>query len=181
MRKLSELEGVSLGIIHHFQPCTAYFVRCQLRDSPSTLWQASAGSVYPLVSRLENQGLIKATEDGDKRGRKNLTLTERGVSDLQSWVLNGSDQSKVAAIMDPLRNRIAFLSVLDDQTQMIYLDQLLVEMKVFYEVTKKRLADSPKSDDLYKHMVALGAMQSTQSRLNWLSEVKQLIIEKHAK
>ncbi len=60
-RKLSELEGVSLGIVYKRQACTAYRVRSELKEAPSSHWRASAGSVYPLLNRLEANGLLVTT------------------------------------------------------------------------------------------------------------------------
>lgn len=130
-----------------------------------------------MLSRLEKLGLLAATEDGDKRGWKNLIVTADGEKHLKAWILSGSDQALIASIMDPLRNRISFLKLLDTEQQIVYLDELLVLMDGFYQQTKDRLAACPKSDDLYQHMVALGAMQSTESRLKWLVEVKKLLLE----
>ena len=53
IRVLSELEGVCLGLVRKHEPCTAYRVRQELKAAPSSHWQASAGSVYPLLTRLE--------------------------------------------------------------------------------------------------------------------------------
>ena len=91
-RKLSELEGVSLGIIYKQQPCTAYRVRSELKEAPSSHWRASAGSVYPLLARLEAEGLVVTTSDkNDGRGRKLLKVTAEGRKSLQAWVIAGAD------------------------------------------------------------------------------------------
>jgi hypothetical protein len=52
-RKLSELEGVSLGIIYKQQPCTAYRVRSELKEAPSSLkvW-ITAGVDQDLISSV---------------------------------------------------------------------------------------------------------------------------------
>ncbi|MGJ8663889.1 MAG: helix-turn-helix transcriptional regulator [Marinicella sp.] len=178
MRSLSELEGVSLGIIYNFQPCTAYFVRGQLKSSPSSHWQASAGSVYPLVARLEELGLLSASEDGDKRGRKYLTVTQTGEQQIKEWVLSGAQQDLVSAIMDPIRTRIAFLQLLDRSEQSQYLNELISLMEQFFDETLIKLQQSPKEQDVYGYLVALGAMQTSEARLNWLYEVRKSLVSK---
>lgn len=179
MRNLSELEGVSLGIIYHAQPCTAYFVRSQLKNSPSSHWQASAGSVYPLVTRLEAHGLITAAADGDKRGRKKLQVTSTGEDHIKAWILAGADQAVVAAIMDPIRSRIAFLQLLDSTEQARYLDELIGLMQNLLTETRIRLMQYPLEIDIYGHLVALGAMQTTQARLDWLYQVRKILLNKN--
>ncbi len=176
MRVLSELEGVSLGIIYNFQPCTAYFVRGQLKSSPSSHWQASAGSVYPLVTRLEDQGLLLASADGDKRGRKYLRVTPQGEQSIQTWVLAGADEALVAAITDPIRTRMAFLQLLSPAQQKQYVNELVIMMEAFFLNTQMRLEACSQEQDLNAYLVALGAMQTTQARLNWLYEVRRLLV-----
>ena len=78
-RLLSELEGVCLGIIRKHESCTAYRVRLELKEAPSSHWRASAGSVYPLLARIEEEGFIETTSDKqDGRGRKYMTVSTMG-------------------------------------------------------------------------------------------------------
>ena len=63
-RVLSELEGVCLGLVRKHEPCTAYRVRQELKAAPSSHWHASAGSVYPLLARLEDRGGRDFVVDG---------------------------------------------------------------------------------------------------------------------
>ncbi len=174
MRKLSELEGVCLGIIRKFQPCTAYGVRLVLKASPSSHWQASAGSVYPLLARLETEKLIFTEDDEtDGRGRKLLTVTGRGRQSLRSWITMGSEPVSVAAVMDPTRTRLFFLDVLNEQQRRDYVNKLIVAMESHLEDTRVRLGKSPEEDDLFDHLGALGATLATQARLEWLKIVRQ--------
>jgi len=178
LKNLSELEGVSLGIVYNFQPCTAYFVRRELRESPSSHWQASAGSVYPLLARLQKRGLLASlADDGDKRGRKHFSVTRKGERAIKTWILAGAEPDMVAAIMDPIRSRMFFLSLLDTAQKKQYLDDLLELMEDFFEQTRLRLAQSPEDEDLYRYLAALGAMKTTQARLEWLRAVRKRIIK----
>ena len=63
MRELSELEGVCLGLVGKYEPCTPYRVRQELKAAPSSHWHASAGSVYPLLTRLEDKKLLVTSSD----------------------------------------------------------------------------------------------------------------------
>lgn len=172
MRKFSELEGVCLGVVYQQQPCTAYFVRRALKQSPSSHWQASAGSVYPLLARLEEAGLIKTTADeSDGRGRKLLDLTTNGRKALRAWIMAGVDSSLIAAIIDPIRSRIFFLSTLSSRQQYDFLTQVIDMTENYLEETKMRLEQTPELDDLYGYLGALGATMVTRARLDWLKEV----------
>lgn len=173
MRKFSELEGVCLGVVYQQQPCTAYSVRRALKQSPSSHWQASAGSVYPLLARLEEARLLKTTADeSDGRGRKLLDLTTNGRKALREWIMAGTDPGLIAAIIDPIRSRTFFLSILRPGQQRDFLTQVVDLTEDYLEETKKRLEKTPESDDLYGYLGALGATMLTRARLNWLKEVR---------
>jgi len=176
LRKLSELEGVCLGIVYKQQPCTAYSVRRALKESPSSNWQASAGAVYPALSRLEDAGLLSTTfDESDGRGRKLLEVTATGRQALREWIKAGIDPKMIAAIMDPIRSRTFFLDVLNIRQQQHYLAQMITLTEAYLEETNTRLAQSPESENLYAHLGALGATLATRARLDWLKIVQERI------
>ncbi len=173
-RKLSELEGVSLGIIYKQQPCTAYRVRCELKEAPSSHWRASAGSVYPLLARLEADGFVAATTDrNDGRGRKLLKVTTQGRRSLQAWIIAGADQDLISSVMDPIRSRTFFLKVLSAPKRQEYLDHLIVLTESFLLETKDHLEQKKKTGDLFDYLGSLGAMKVTEARLDWLRVVRK--------
>ena len=173
-RKLSELEGVSLGIVCQQQPCTAYRVRSELKKAPSSHWRASAGSVYPLLARLEAEGFVTTTTDkNDGRGRKLLEVTAQGRQSLKAWVIAGADQDLISSVTDPIRSRTFFLDVLSAPKRREYLDQLIVLTQSYLAETKDHLAQEKKSGDLYDYLGSLGAMKVTEARLGWLRVVRK--------
>ena len=173
-RKLSELEGVSLGIIYKREPCTAYRVRSELKEAPSSHWRASAGSVYPLLARLEAEGLVVTTMDkNDGRGRKLLNVTADGRKSLRAWVIAGADPDLVSAVTDPLRSRTFFLDVLSESKRRNYLNKLIELTRDYLSETKDRLQKAKESDDLYDYLGSLGAMRVTEARLDWLRDVRK--------
>lgn len=172
MRKLSELEGVCLGLVRKFQPCTAYQVRRALKDSPSTHWQASAGSVYPLLKRFEEAGLVTATSDKtDGRGRKLISATDDGKQALKQWITSGTRPEMVSAIMDPARSRMFFLDVLPSKQRKSYINELIDQMERHLLDTRLRLETVPESQDQFGHFGALAAVRMTEARLDWLKHV----------
>ena len=177
-RKLSELEGVSLGIIYKQQPCTAYRVRRELKEAPSSHWRASAGSVYPLLARLEAEGLVVTTTDkNDGRGRKLLKVTAEGRTSLRAWVIAGADPDLVSAVTDPLRSRTFFLDVLSEAKRQNYLNKLIELTRDYLSETKERLQQAEDSDDVYDYLGCLGAMKVTEARLDWLRTVRKRLLK----
>ena len=166
MRKLNELEGVCLGVIQKNQPCTAYMLRTVLKASPSSHWRASAGAIYPLIARLEDEELITGEEDeNDRRGRKLLSITARGKKAFKAWIREITNPDLIADVYDPLRSRVFFLDALSDGEQQRFADDVLGALNQYQKITETHLADRPASEDLYEHLGALGGAINAQSRV----------------
>jgi DNA-binding PadR family transcriptional regulator len=177
LRQLSELEGVSLGTVHKYQSCTAYRVRCELKDAPSSYWRASAGSVYPLLARLEEEGLVASKlDENDGRGRKLLSVTAKGRKSLKNWIMAGVEQGLLSSVTDPIRSRAFFLDVLSRAKQIEYLDEVITSMESYLAETRTYLESKSETDDLYEYLGSLGAMNMTAARLDWLNSVREHII-----
>jgi DNA-binding PadR family transcriptional regulator len=62
-------------------PAHGYEVIRRLEDRSAGLWRPSAGSVYPTLQLLEEQGLLTSREDGGKRVYE---LTEDGRAEVEA-------------------------------------------------------------------------------------------------
>jgi len=172
IRMLTELEGVCLGLVRRHEPCTAYRVRQELKAAPSSHWQASAGSVYPLLTRLEAKKLVAKTSDAaDGRGRTLLRITRRGQAALTQWLLMGKEPEVISSMTDPIRSRMFFLNVLSAAQQTAYLDELISEMEYYLSRTKDHLGTLTADDDLCAFLGSQGAVKIAEARLEWLREV----------
>ena len=172
IRVLSELEGVCLGLVRKHEPCTAYRVRQKLKAAPSSHWQASAVSVYPLLTRLEDKKLVtKISDAADGRGRKLLRITRQGRAALRKWLLLGAEPELISSMTDPIRSRMFFLDVLRATRQTVYLDKLISEMRHYLSKTKDHLGSLNEDDDPCAYLGSLGAVKIAEARLAWLREV----------
>ena len=57
------------------EPMHGYQLMSEISERSGGAWQPSPGSVYPLLQQLTDEGLVKPSEDGD---RKIFTLTDTG-------------------------------------------------------------------------------------------------------
>ena len=101
---MTELEGAILALLHLQGPMTSYGVRRAFLDSPSSFWSASAGAIYPALSRMEDAGWV-VSEDATrgKRPAKTLRLTETGEATMFDWVTDIS--TAIGPGFDPFRLR----------------------------------------------------------------------------
>ena len=103
MRGISELEGAILSEIEHRGQQTTFQVRRAFAESVSLEWKGSAGGVYPAVRRLEQDGLILASDPAGGRKARTLSLTETGREALKAWACDALAGTSVGA--DPFRLR----------------------------------------------------------------------------
>ena len=176
VKNLSELEGVAIGIIQKQQPCTAYSIRMKLQKSPSSHWRGSAGSIYPLLDRLEGEGLVTSQQDTQgKRGRKLLSTTEKGKMALVTWIKNLQQDDLIADVFDPVRSRIFYLDAMSDKQQLEFAKQTLAALEGHLNQAEAYLAQRPIANDLSEHLGALGGFVNAQSRVALIKEVLKLL------
>jgi DNA-binding PadR family transcriptional regulator len=63
------------------QPYNGYGLMQEIESRSEGVWRPSPGSVYPALAQLEDEGLVRATED---EGRKEFTLTDEGKAHVEA-------------------------------------------------------------------------------------------------
>jgi DNA-binding PadR family transcriptional regulator len=70
------------------QPLTGYEIGRQLQDPIGLFWQAGHSQVYPVLARIEAQGLALATAGPGPgpRQKRRYSITPAGLTALRTWV-----------------------------------------------------------------------------------------------
>ena len=97
------------------EPMHGYQIIGQLGERSGGMWRPSAGSVYPTLQQLEDEGLVKGVEN---EGRTVYTLTESGKTAAEQaskgplpWNMPGSDgQIGLYDLFQPLAAAVAQVS-----------------------------------------------------------------------
>lgn len=86
-RELTTLEYIVLGLIS-IEPQSGYSIVSYFDEDSYNSWSASPGSVYPMLKRLEGQGMVEGELDieHETRPRKMYTLTLEGEAALDGWL-----------------------------------------------------------------------------------------------
>jgi DNA-binding PadR family transcriptional regulator len=71
-----DVRAAILDLLAEGQPWNGYQIIQEIGERTQGVWRPSAGSVYPALQQLEDEGLIRA-EAGEDR-RRNYTLTDEG-------------------------------------------------------------------------------------------------------
>lgn len=110
-KPLTHHECHVLAIIGKWQPVTAYVVRKLVPKSLASTFSDSPGSVYPIIKRLKDRGLVVAEELSD--GRLNsevLSCTVAGEAAIRSWLVEVLEADSLPE--DPWRTRALFADIL---------------------------------------------------------------------
>ena len=170
-KNLTELEACVLALIAKEGPCTAYSIRKQFEESLTSTWHASTGSIYPLIRRMTDRGLlVRHDVESDGRGSKELEATAAGRKAAQAWLKEVPDWIGEPAA-DPIRTRLNFISVLapDDRAPVIR-RMMAATQASLGRVDTNRDQLSAEGRDVDALAVA-GAGHMLRARLDWLEDV----------
>jgi DNA-binding PadR family transcriptional regulator len=129
--------------------------------------------VYPLLARLEEEGLVESMPGKvGERGRKLLKITEQGRGSLGEWVSTPMDHDLISSVTDPIRSRMFFLDVLNSKQRRGLVDTLIEQMEAYLVETEEHLEKITAAKDPYGRLAAVGAVKITEARLEWLRVVR---------
>ncbi len=180
VRELSEMEASVLALIWADGPSTPYAIRQVFLKSPSPQWSGSAGSIYPLVERLERRRLIRSSvhSTGFRKGRL-FSLTPAGRRALERWLDSVIPDWVAGVPPDPLRTRIRFLGALPAAKQTAFL-------KAAEQAVEEQLRNVLRDNRRYRaksgfdYWMARGALLAMRARRAWLKELmsRELAVER---
>lgn len=170
----SELEYVVLGVVWDAQPCTAYAVRKVFVESPSSHWSGSAGAIYPLLRRLQRQGLLRSrVRRGDQRGSRLFQLTDAGRAALRAWLQPPLPSASSLMSVDMLRVRMRFFGALPARGRQAVLAEAAQKLTAQLEVVRADAARFKRAGDTFAYLMARGAVLSVRAQLAWLREARE--------
>jgi len=172
-RALSELEGAVLGLLHREGPLTAYSVRREFAASPTDHFSGSAGAIYPLMRRLEREGLIarSRTDEGLKGGTA-FVPTPSGRAALRRWLLPADPAPMAGVTFDPLRTRVLSLGLLGPAERARFLESAERELVAHLRAQARRVAERGEVDP-WVRAAERGVRETLGARLRWIRSLRR--------
>jgi DNA-binding PadR family transcriptional regulator len=170
---LSDNEGSLLGLVLRRQPVTAYQLFRVYEQSPVTSFNASKGSLYPLIRRMLAAGLLEAEhKSGDGRNPASLRCTKAGEQAVRSWLKNL--RTSHVMLDDPLRTMMLSLDQLgrDEQIEWVTEAKRLVAEKMALVEQYSRSVQVPFQE--IAHRSAMGALRA---KMEWLDALLFLVVQ----
>lgn len=176
MEHLSELEGVVLGMLWSMGSKTAYSIRQLFLKSPSPHWATSAGTIYPLMKRLHQRGLIRSERHATGRREGLLyTLTPLGLRTLRRWIGPSPAAIATAVPVDPLRLRLRFMGALPEREQASLIKNTRRELTASLKRLESEAAAKRNDPDKFLFLAYRGAITTTRVRLALLHDAERIV------
>ncbi len=173
MPEMSTLELMTLGLVWRRQPCTAYAIRTMLARSRASYWSGSAGTIYPLMRRLEQRGLLRSTAARTgKRPQRDYRITAGGTAAVRRWLRPPLPEADASIIYDPLRTRMLFQGVLPREVFEEFVADALEELRKQMPLMEYDCRHNPLDEDPFMHFATRNAYHIMRARIKWLKEVQ---------
>lgn len=167
----SELECFVIGLVWQLGPSSPYDIRRHMNASPSTQWSASAGAIYPLMRRLENEGLLRSEPAArGRRARRLYTTTPAGLRALRAWIGPPLSPDAVTVSHDPLRSRARFLGALTPEQRRRWLAAARASLDELERRINAWETEQPVADPFAAHMTRCGTLD-LDARRTWLADL----------
>jgi PadR family transcriptional regulator AphA len=111
------------------KPCSGY----ELTQMLEVFWQAKHSQIYPLLTKLEQEGLVtfEHVEQTGKPDKKIYSITDKGISLLTEWIARTSSPP---VIRDEFLAKVYSIGLTDKETAVrLFLERITVyEEKITY-------------------------------------------------
>jgi DNA-binding PadR family transcriptional regulator len=170
----SELECFVLGLVWQRGPCSPYELRRHMASSPSRQWSASAGAIYPLMRRLEAEGLLSsAMARHGRRARREYRMTPAGLTVLRRWLGPPLTEAAITVSHDPLRSRARFLGALSAARQREWIAAALASLDVLAERVQAWQEQFGAGGDPFLELLTRSGELDVAARRGWLKRLRQ--------
>lgn len=172
----TELEHCVLGVVWRDGPCSAYAVQREFAQSVSSTWSASAGSIYPVIRRLERRGLVAArTKAWGRKGKREFAVTAKGTRLLRSWIVELPDWTGRPTI-DPIRTRLNFLTAVKSRkAQLRFIDRAAANTQALVPTLRREAQQANGDASPVAYLKALSALYELEARLKWSREARRVL------
>jgi DNA-binding PadR family transcriptional regulator len=164
-----------LGLLHQ-SPMSGYDLRKVFEETALGNYSSSPGAIYPALNRLEQQGLVRATEDRTKnmRPKRLYTPSERGREVFRQWLRRDVSADEAGRNIEELMLRFAFHWVLDSaaDTRRL-LEGLLSHLQRYVAELEAQRALFPDDAPIHSRLALQAGIEQSRAFLRWARQALQ--------
>jgi DNA-binding PadR family transcriptional regulator len=168
------LEFIILGTLFQ-NKLTGYDIRKCIESGIGMFYKASFGSIYPLLSKLTEQGLVlcEEAENGNRR-QKYYSITQKGKEHFEAWL---SAEKPTEPGAEAFMAKVFFFDMLDKKSvkaQMVNFQKGIEDYLKELCVKKERYLSLPNQNEFYYKLSTLYfGIAKLQGYLEWCKIIKE--------
>jgi DNA-binding PadR family transcriptional regulator len=166
MSSLTPTARVILGLVA-LGPRTGYDVKRIADSSTRFFWGASYGQIYPELRRLEEAGLVEASEEPRGRVRRRVyRITTEGARAVQEWLREGETAFE---LRDEGLLRLFFRDLLPDDEVL----ELVRRRRAWFELSATMFREIGEELDVEDDDVLRYGIELMEWNAAWFAELEQ--------
>lgn len=177
MAKDRKIDVVILGLLAH-ENLTGYDIKKQIDGAISFFWKGSFGSIYPALSDMEEQGLIKRKKADASGGREKIIyqITKKGKDTLKAWL---NDEKATNDLKYETLLKMYFGGVEDRSITIrnieIFEEQVKenLELLKVYKENLERILDQ--EDHIHFYLTVTFGIETYEAYLRWCNKAKKIL------
>ncbi len=179
MAKDRKIDVVILGLLAH-EDLTGYDIKKRIDGAISFFWKGSFGSIYPALSDMEKQGLVKRKESDSTSGREKIVyqITTKGKDTLKSWL----NEEKVTNDLKYETLLKMYFGGSEDRGVTIRNIEIFEEeikgnlevLKIYKENLEKVL---DQKDHIHFYLRVMFGIEAYEAYLRWCNKAKKILKE----
>ena len=180
MGKDRKIDMVILGLLAH-EDSTGYDIKKKIDGPISFFWKGSFGSIYPALSDMEKQGLVKRKKADSTSGREKIVyqITKKGKDTLKTWLKDekATNDLKYETLLKMYFGGIEDRSVTVHNIE-IFENQVRGDLKVlkFYKENLEKILDQ--EDHIHYYLTVTFGIETYEAYLRWCNKAKKILMDK---
>ena len=169
---------VILGLLAH-ENLSGYDIKKCIDNQIKFFWKGSFGSIYPSLSAMEKEGLIRKVNDNESSGGREKIcyyITSDGKKALISWL---EDSKAVNDLKYETLLKLFFGGVTDPKTSINTINAFENEISTSLEILKMYKDNLSKvmdnKDHIYYYLTVSFGVETYEGYLKWCKEAKKLL------
>jgi PadR family transcriptional regulator AphA len=167
--KVPSLGYALLGLLQQ-KPSSGYDLRKIFSSTAMKTYSDSPGAIYPALSRLERQGLIRGTieEGSGLRRRQIYRLTPQGITELKKWIRSPITREDLESGLKIVLLRFAFSEKsVGAATSLDILESLEAALKPHLQELREKFHASKAAMPTSGWLAFECGIRGTESLLQW--------------
>lgn len=178
MAKDRKIDMVILGLLSH-EKLTGYDIKKRIDNGIRFFWKGSFGSIYPSLSAMEKEGMIRKSEPADKTcGRERIyyEITDSGLVALKEWL---ADSKATNDLKYETLLKLFFGGAVDENVSIATINAFEEEVRGDLEVLKTYRDNLSKvlheKDHRFFYLTVLFGIETYEGYIRWCAEAKNIL------